>query len=135
MHIRIRLLLLIRPFISFVFLSDHTFRSFLSNCEAFKIDIRYTSGQYEHISCSSFDIFSFFFSPVSNIRAFIALFLENMKATKLKLSNYTWTMIGILCTPESCCCCLFDHFYFFLFRLSFFFLSNFQIYQIFVTLF
>ena len=87
----------------FIFLSLHFsyikhFRHiFLRNCYAYKIETRYTRGQWVDVRCISelgfcciFVPFFLHFSSLqfSNIKIFVALFSGTVKPTKLKLGTH-----------------------------------------------
>ena len=141
MYTGIRLLLLIRPFISsFFFLSnfEEYFRhTFLKNCEAKKIETWYASGQWVDVSCipeSGCFVFvplflHFSFSNPQTLKCFVTLLSGTVRPIRLKLGNtctvsrfivYTGIRLLLLICP---------------FISSFFFLSSFQTLKFFVPLF
>ena len=100
---KIRLLLLICPFISsFFFLSNfQLFKSFLSlfirNCEVYKVESRYTRGQLVDVACrlesdcSSFFVFLHFsFSPILFFFFFfVSPISKDYKLASTKLFQHT----------------------------------------------
>ena len=131
----IKLLLLICPFISSVFfLFCHTF---LRNCEAYKVQNLIHTWQWVDVSCipnpaasSYLSLISFFFflSNVQKLKIFVTLFSGTVRPSKFKFGTlvmgecivYTRIRLLLLICP---------------FISSFFFLSNYQIWTIFITLF
>ena len=136
---RIRLLLLIHPFISsFFFLSNFQTLQFLSHFSQELWDngwlyrVYMDNGWVYHVyqnQAAYSSLYSFFFlSSFQTLKVFVALFSGTVRPRRLKLGTHMDN--GWVCMPGSGCCCLFDPFI-----SSLFFLFNFQTLKLFVTLF
>ena len=107
-------------------------RTFLRNCEAYKVDTWFTRGQWVDISCTpqSFLFVPYFFvSTVQKLKIFVTLFSGTVRPKSLNLVHLltvggciVYTRIRLL--PLICP-----------FISSFFFLSSYQTFTIFVTFF
>ena len=140
----IRLLLLIRPFISSCFfLSNYqtlkifdTFFSGTVRSRRLKLGTHVDRGQmycvyWNQAAAAYLSLYFFIFLSLqfSNIKFFCHTLLTNCEALKIETRYTGGQWAGVSCIPESgCCCCLFI-LYFFIF-----FLSNFQTLKVFVTL-
>ena len=102
-------LLLLHPFISFFFLSNR-------NCEAYKLENRYTYGQWVNVAyilesdccCLFIPLFLHFsFSPIFIHLHFRRTFLRNCWAYKVNTWYTRGQWLDVLCVPKSDCCCLF----------------------------
>ena len=70
-----------------------------------------------------------FLSNFQTLTIFVTLFSGTVRPTKLKLLYTHGQWVDVSCIPESACCCLLSLYF------SFFFLSNFQTLNMFVTRF
>ena len=120
MYIRIGLLVLICPFIHFIFFPifniKHFRQTFLRNYYAYKVETWYTLRQWVDISCILNEIslllllicsfVSSFFCPIF-IKKFHHTFLRNCEAYKVETWYTHGQWVDVLCIPEPGCSVLF----------------------------
>ena len=88
----------------------------LTNCEAYKIETRYTHGQWADVSCIPESgccclfvlyFFLFFLSNFQTLKFFVTLLSGTVRPRRLKLGTHVdsaWTVGSVWCKPESGCC-------------------------------